>query len=706
MNVRQMVQSFGLCLAIGVLPSSLAKESRGAPPNTAATVEVKGNKLTVRYDGQMLFTGEVGSSGASFHHNVAITKVGERLQQVIQLTSLDRGKPLRIVGNVLGSNESFPCEADRQNRGPLMVRHVSGLSRSLLNRAVYDRQRDWVLSVDANPSVHITPKVSADGKNSFTLEIEGREIILRFRPRYFQQHRGLKYFEPWRYQVWPHSVAGWISWFAFFDQVTEKDVIETADVFSEKLLPFGYEYFQIDDGYQRGKGDPELWLKPNSKFPNGLKFLADHIKSKGLKPGLWTAATVDQKEYVDAHPAWFVRKSDGTAAWGNWINYILDASNKDALDHVVAPLYRGLRQQGWEYYKVDALRHLRYEGYNAYQDFFKSKSIGLVETYRKYMQAARDEIGREHFVLGCWGIRPELVGLIDGCRIGDDGFAYAGLSQYNSFNNIVWRNDPDHIELNEDAYRSTMVTSLTGSLFMLTDKPAVYQTEKIEPAKRTVPVLFTTPGQIFDVDPSRSDELGRVDAEVSGSGPRPFDAGYTPNCHLYLLEVIRPFESWCVLGRTGGDQREIRFADLGLDATKEFFVIEFWTKKLLGVFRTSFDPGPIDKTFRSQAFCIRERQRNPQLLATSRHITAGGVDLIDVGWSEQALAGRSTLVAGDPYVLYLTEPNGFTFDRLSCSGAAVEKTERDGSLVKATLRSDNNGTVQWRAQFAATTLVR
>ena len=81
------------------------------------------------------------------------------------------------------------------------------------------------------------------------------------------------------------------------------------------------------------------------------------------------------------------------------------------------------------------------------------------------------------------------MGLVDACRIGDDGFAYAGLAQYNSFNNIVWRNDPDHIELNEDAYRSTLVTSLTGSLFMLTDKPAVYRTPAVEPAKRTVPVL-------------------------------------------------------------------------------------------------------------------------------------------------------------------------------------------------------------------------
>ena len=87
-----------------------------------------------------------------------------------------------------------------------------------------------------------------------------------------------------------------------------------------------------------------------------------------------------------------------------------------------------------------------------------------------------------------------------------------------------------------------MVTSLTGSLLLLTDKPERYRTPIVEPAKRAAPVLVTLPGQIFDVDPSRSAELWRVDAEVSGREPKPFDAGLTPACHLYLLEVNRPFE--------------------------------------------------------------------------------------------------------------------------------------------------------------------
>lgn len=41
-----------------------------------------------------------------------------------------------------------------------------------------------------------------------------------------------------------------------------------------------------------------------------------------------------------------------------------------ALDEVVRPVYRGLKGMGWKYFKVDALRHLRHEGYNAHAGHF------------------------------------------------------------------------------------------------------------------------------------------------------------------------------------------------------------------------------------------------------------------------------------------------------------------------------------------------
>lgn len=682
------------------LPCGLFAEA--APPNAPADIRVEGDHVVVGYDGATLFDGHIGKRGALRVVPGVVTRDGS-VDQVLALFAGKGEGDVELAGTVSASVEAFPCESDRATRALPLVRHSSGLGRSLLNQAVYDRRRDWVLSVDDRPhtAVTVTPLPESGGGRSFRLEARGGEIVLRFRPRFYQMHRGLRFFEPWTYAAWSRPVVGWCSWFAFFDKVTEGDVRRTADVMSEVLRPYGYEYLQIDDGYQRGSGLPELWLEPNAKFPDGLAATASYIRGKGLTPGIWTNAAFNQADYARQHRDWFVQDAAGEVARGNWIDHVVDASAPGALEALVRPIYAGLRGMKWEYFKLDALRHLRYEGYNSYRGHFEKKGLAPGDALRRYVAAVRDEIGREPFLLACWGARPELVGLVDGCRIGTDGFSYAGLAQYNSFNNVVWRNDPDHIELSaKEAWRSTMVTSLTGSLFMLTDKPERYRTAFVEPARRAAPVLVTVPGQLYDVDPSRSSQLWRVDAEVSGRDPKPFDAGLTPSVHLYLLELHRPFESWVVLGRTGGGSERIRWEDLGLDPKKRYLVFEFWERRFQAPETDSFAPGALPPKFNSQAFVIRERLPHPQLVATSRHITGGGVDLVDMAWKDGVLSGRSVAVGGEPYEIFLTEGESWRLASLQCDGAPALPVRREGALAVSGCRPTSSGEIAWRALFA------
>jgi len=684
-------------------PGRQAKSPALAPPNEPARVEIAGDTIRIRYNGTLVYEARLNRAFTPDERAVTV-RTGDAVDQVLSLHARDRSGMLELTGTATASDEAFPCESDRPSGALPVVRHSSGLGSSLLNNAVYDRRYDWVLSVDDrhHTGVSIVPARQANGSRTFAFSALGREIVLRFRPRFYQKHRGLSLFEPWTYRAWPDPVVGWSSWYAFFDRVTEQDIRQISDVMAEVLEPYGYQYVQIDDGYQRGTGLPELWLKPNDKFPSGLSALAAYIRSKGLTPGIWTNATFSQTDYAEQHKEWFVRDATGAVARGNWIDHPVDASVPAALDTLVRPIYRELRGMGWGYFKLDALRHLRYEGYNTYRDYFAARHVEPADAFRRYVSAVRDEIGRDRFLLACWGIRPELVGVVDGCRLGTDGFSYAGLAQFNSYNNVVWRNDPDHIELSDtEAWRSTMVTSLTGSMLLLTDKPDRYRTAFVDPARRAAPVLVTLPGQLYDVDPSRSSEIRRVDSEVSGRDPKTFDAGRTPAVQLYLLEVNRPFESWVVLGRTGGQFDEIRFEDLGLPANKEYVVFEFWQKKYVGTHAGGFSPGDLPRRFNSQVFVIRERRAHPQLVATSRHLTAGGVDLLDVTWTDGMLAGRSRVVAGDPYDIYFTEPPGWEFTSLQCDGAVTQSAGRTDGLVKAGCRPDKSGEIRWQARFRA-----
>ena len=427
---RRLLPSSALVLAL--LPGRLPAAEAGAPPNGPADIRVEGDRILVVYDGGTLFDGRIGNAGAL---RAAVPSVATRDGAVDQVLALIAGQgEIEITGTVAASVEAFPCESDRPFRALPIVRHSSGLGRSRLNQAVYDRRRDWVLSVDdrLHTPVTVTPVSDSPAGRTFTLAARGREIVLRFRPRFYQRHRGLTLFEPWTYAAWPKSVVGWCSWFAFFQKVTDADVRRTADVVSEVLLPYGYDTLQIDDGYQRATGLPELWLTPNAKFPDGLAATAAYIRKKGLTPGIWTTATFSQTDYAEQHTDLFVRDAAGRVARGNWIDHPVDATAQGALDALVRPIYSGLRGMGWEYFKLDSLRHLRYEGYNSHRGPLREEGRDPGEALRRYVAAVRDEIGRDRFLLACWGVRPELVGLVDACRIGTDGFSYAGLAQYNS----------------------------------------------------------------------------------------------------------------------------------------------------------------------------------------------------------------------------------------------------------------------------------
>jgi alpha-galactosidase len=669
-----------------------------APPNAPATVVVRGTGVQLEYHGITILSAQLSSTGAVPRLRMLVDSTGGRITQVVSWTAGNDRITLR--GTIHGTPDAIAVDADPREDGVPIVRHSVGPSDNRLNRGVYARRDDWLLSLDFPSTAQVTPVAGGDS-SAFAVEAVGGEVTLRFRPRYYQKHRGLAYYEPWTYTPWTRSAAGWTSWYAYRDRVTEADVHSAVDAIAERLAPFGYSYVQIDDGFQRLPiCTPENWLNTNEKFPGGLAGMHDYIASHGLQPGLWTNTTCADVAWAAAHPTLFVRTPEGTPAQGNWVGFVMDGASPATMQDLVLPVYRQLKAQGWSYFKVDALRHLRYEGYNSHAEFYSQRGLDRVRVYRSFVQQIRDVIGRDAFLLASWGPRPELIGIIDATRLGDDGFGYGGFAQFNSFNNVVWRNDPDHIEIaRADGYRSATITSLTGSLLMLTDRPEVYRSDRVEAARRTAPVLFTMPGQVYDIDPSRSSRLFMAEHEVSGSGPRPFEADQRLQQTLYQLDIARPFERWTVLARTPGAPDRLGMIDLGLATGRDYLAFDFWGKRFLGAFQDTLVAGAIDPSFQVQVVCLRERQPHPQLLATNRHVSCGGVDLERVSWSGDVLAGESRIVAGDAYEVYLTEPDGWVAESVEAPGAEAELGGRRDGSVRATMRGARTGLLTWRIQY-------
>ncbi len=82
---------------------------------------------------------------------------------------------------------------------------------------------------------------------------------------------------------------GWNSWNAFGMEINSKIVKAVADsMVSKGLDDAGYEYIIIDDGWQIDRDPNGKIMVDSSRFPEGIKYLADYVHSKGLKFGIYT----------------------------------------------------------------------------------------------------------------------------------------------------------------------------------------------------------------------------------------------------------------------------------------------------------------------------------------------------------------------------------------------------------------------------------
>ena len=342
-----MKKIFFLCILI-LFRTSLDAQDK-------AVIVFKKNILTISYQGKLIYSGRLSSKSLHYRFQQNQQVINQASYQTISINA-DNGNLLELNGIINGTDESIACESVAPDKGLQVVRHVVGQSNNLVNNAVYNRREDWLLSFDvAIAKTKITPRE----KQQYDVEIKGREIIIRFLPHYYQKHRSLEYFNPSQYSVWKKSVAGWCSWFAYFDKITETDIKKTADVISEKLQPFGLNYLQIDDGYQQSPiGLPATWLKANEKFPSGLKSVANYIKSRRLIPAIWTNVSFADSANAFKNKNLFVQNNNAPA-FGNWVGYVMDGSNPQTIKELISPVYKGLKEDGWQYFKLDALRHLK-----------------------------------------------------------------------------------------------------------------------------------------------------------------------------------------------------------------------------------------------------------------------------------------------------------------------------------------------------------
>lgn len=267
------------------------------------------------------------------------------------------------------------------------------------------------------------------------------------------------------------------TWYYYGLTVTYEDIKTNLYELKNKKIPF--DVYQVDEGWEITLGD---W-RANSKFPVGMKAVADEIKSQGFTAGIWTSPFIAHATapIVYEHPEWLLCHSNGERClfpMNNTVYYVFDITNPEVVQWV-EDLYKMIRREwGYTYHKLDFTRAPVVQKDAVYYD----RTITLAEAYRRAVEAVRRGVGEDGYILMCGGLYDPIIGIVDAQRIGSDvlsmwsdpirkgGKAAPFTIKQNVLRywmNYWWDNDPDALMVRR---QSEPIRNLHLSYGLLTDE--------------------------------------------------------------------------------------------------------------------------------------------------------------------------------------------------------------------------------------------
>ena len=296
---------------------------------------------------------------------------------------------------------------------------------------------------------------------------------------------------------------GWWSWTAYYAAINEGEALANADWLSQHLKSLGYNYFQIDEGYQYARGE---YVTTNAtQFPDGMRFVAHRILGDGLTVGLWTAPfEVSSRAWVyEHHKDWLVHNADGHPIpledlWRQGVDtlYALDTTHPGAQEYLRQTYKTLVREWGVRFIKMDFMDTTAIEGY-----YYRPSTTAL-EAQRIGLQIIRDTVGDDVILDKDGSPMLNPVGIVDTGRVSaDTGHTFLrsktaapGIAARFYMNGNFFINDPDAFNVTDTylvehsrehsshslvtAQTSIALSAVAGGMFEIGDDLLVLQSEK------------------------------------------------------------------------------------------------------------------------------------------------------------------------------------------------------------------------------------
>ncbi|MEW6203517.1 MAG: glycoside hydrolase family 36 protein [bacterium] len=511
-------------------------------------------------------------------------------------------------------------------------------------------------------------------------------------------------------KIWKDAVpTGWNVWATgYHHDITEENMLENARWAAEHLKPYGQGHFQIDDGWQKAEGDWDA----NEKFPKGMKWIADQIRSLGLIPGVWLAPFVAgvNSDFAKQHPDWIAPKgplADLTMP-KDWL--IIDLSHPEVQKWLDQLFRRVSSEWGYKVIKIDFVY------YSLMGKKYYDQNMTPIEVYRKGLEIVKNAVGEDAFLIDVGVPIGTGSGLVDGMRFALDnvpkwadeaGWGVQGLkpmvrnvARRYYINYRVWINHPDMFYLgapeeekrwgsrltyNEARTYATLV-AIEGGITKIGDAFVNLNEEQTELLKRLFPVHHGSarPVDLFEM---AYPEIWVLDAKI-GNEPYKivtlFNWGLNERWGKQIPEMDR---------ETG---TELDKLDMSMD--KEYIGYEFWTEQYLGVIKGSIKMNIKARDVR--VIALREMTDHPMFLSTNRHVVQGATDIESVEWneSERVIRGMQQVDPNFEYSLKFYVPKGYVFDSAEAGGVKTEGIV-DGEILRVKFKFSEGGKKEWIVKF-------
>jgi len=451
--------------------------------------------------------------------------------------------------------------------------------------------------------------------------------------------------------LWTDIPTGWNSWGGgggsggLGAHIDEPLMLENLEAMVADLTPFGMDWFFLDDGWQVDHGDwdtnPEFF--PPHDGQDGLHWLADEIYARGATPGIWIAPFVVHKETAQIakdHPDWLAPVSDlGNAIVASYEG-ILDLSNPEVLDWVHQVFTKITQEWGYRWIKMD------FAYLALFPETLHDPEKTASEAFHDAMAVIRDAIGPETFFLtiSAMGLCMDTA---DGSRLTLDNEPDWGdpeqsikvtqrTAAHRYYLANLWVNHPDLVFFRAEPFGLTpgeartwlSQVALLGGIVKLGE---------------TYTAMSAHPDWL---------DLLRPLLPVYPHSARPLDLFQLLHPEVWVLPVTREARIWHVAGLFNWGENEdlvtseelpdapriktLEWSSMGYDPGETLLLFDAWEHSC------EWAEGPswsVEITQRSErVLVVRPEPAEPEVVATSRHLMGGAVEVHDEVFEEGEVA--------------------------------------------------------------------